>query len=54
MAGYVGPLLVLTPAEQARVYDAIRLDMDPAARAIVAKLRAAIDSDPKWRMPCGH
>lgn len=48
---YRGPCAMLSPAEAARVADALRNSDDDLAVAIVEKCRATVGADPSWRKP---
>lgn len=48
---YVGPCCILSPADAVRVEQAMGDMHDPAALLVLRKLRACLESDPKWRLP---
>lgn len=52
---YQGPLLVPTPSEIQWIHEhASRApDSDTTGRALAAKTAAALNADPRWRLPLG-
>jgi len=49
--GYVGPRLVLSSADAARIMSALHGAKDAAALAVTAKCIAVLNADPSWDRP---
>jgi hypothetical protein len=49
MSGYTGPVIALTHHDAQTILP--HLNDKPDAAPVVAKLRAALESDPAWRQP---